>query len=153
MTLPVKLRDIVDHLEMVGDEVTVWINRRTGELALITPEDEAMIERDEPPAADWQKDVLEQARMVLNSDHYIQLPDHIEIDEYAIMERFCNSLEDDRLKNSLQHAVEGKGAFRRFKDGVYKSGIEKDWFAFKEQTFKKLTIAFLQKERIAFVDE
>lgn len=39
MALPVKLRAVVDQIEMAGDEMTAYINRKTGDLITLTDED------------------------------------------------------------------------------------------------------------------
>ena len=38
MPLPVKLKDVVDALEAAGDEHTHYLDKRTGEIVLVTNE-------------------------------------------------------------------------------------------------------------------
>ena len=40
MPLPVKLRDVVDEMEIQSDEWKAYINRKTGELISISEEEE-----------------------------------------------------------------------------------------------------------------
>ena len=69
------------------------------------------------------------------------------------MERFCYSLDDERLKNVLLRAIAGKGAFRYFKDRVFDEGVREDWFAFRDAALKRIAADFLESRGIAFIDE
>lgn len=40
MTLPVKLSDIVSHLEMAADEMAVYLDKRTGDLVVLMSDDD-----------------------------------------------------------------------------------------------------------------
>ena len=39
MPLPVKLKDVVNEMDVLGDEWTAYLNRKTGELFTITEEE------------------------------------------------------------------------------------------------------------------
>jgi hypothetical protein len=78
------------------------------------------------------------------------LPDSFEIPEYEIMERFCHTVENERLKHVLLQAIKGRRAFRSFKDSIYRENIEKKWFAFKDNAFKSIAVDFLKSEEIPF---
>jgi hypothetical protein len=43
------------------------------------------------------------------------------------MERFCFTISDKKISESLYHAIKGKGAFSRFKDAIHRYGIAEDW--------------------------
>ncbi len=155
MALPVKLQDVDDVMEAQSDEVTAYINRKTGELAAVSDEEISYAERDDDDGfiPEWQEELVEHSKVVLAGDDYIELPDRFDIDEYSLMERFCASIEDQRLQNVLLRAIEGKGAFRRFKDRVAEAGVQEAWFAFRDEAFKRIAADFLQSEGISFVDD
>jgi hypothetical protein len=94
---------------------------------------------------------------VLESDDFVALPDKFEIPEYSIMERFCLSLSDEGLQEGLQeellHAIRGSGAFRRFKDAIYRKEIQDDWYRFRDESIKDIAIDFLESEGIAWQDD
>ena len=53
-------------------------------------------------------------------------------EQYRWMERFVASVEDPALKERLVLAIDGKGAFRRFKDVLLSYPVERDrWFAYR----------------------
>jgi len=53
-------------------------------------------------------------------------------EQYRWMERFVASVEDPALRERLILAIDGKGAFRRFKDVLLSYPVERDrWFAYR----------------------
>ena len=53
-------------------------------------------------------------------------------EQYRWMERFVSSVEDDALRERLVLAIDGKGAFRRFKDVLLSYPVERDrWFTYR----------------------
>jgi hypothetical protein len=53
-------------------------------------------------------------------------------EQYRWMERFVASVEDPALKERLILAIDGKGAFRRFKDVLLSYPVERDrWFQYR----------------------
>ena len=102
---------------------------------------------------DWQREALPKVREVLESDDFVALPDKFEIHKYSIMERFCLSLSDEGLQDQLLHAIRGSGAFRRFKNVIYRKEIQDDWYRFRDQALKRIAIDFLESEGIAWQDD
>ena len=153
---PVSLKSVVYEIDVLGEEWTAYISKKTGELVTVT-EDEANIVdaggEDDEFIPDWQRETLPKVREVLESDDFVALPDKFEIHEYSIMERFCLSLSDEGLQDELLYAIRGSGAFRRFKDAIYRKEIQDDWYRFRDESIKDIAIDFLESEGIAFVDD
>ena len=129
-----------------------YINRKTGELITLTDEVLALAE-DPDEAADapqWQKDLLPKAREVLASEDFIPLPSKFEIHEWAIMERFAQSLTDAAVSDELDAALHGRGAFRRFKDAVQRLGIADEWYRFRDAALEEIAVEFLETHGIAY---
>ncbi len=153
---PASLQAVVDEMDLQGDETTAYINRKTGELFSVSDELARIIEAGdeaEDVIPGWQKDLLPKARVVLASDDFVPLPDKFEIHEYSIMERFCLSIESDGQREVLLDAIRGRGAFHRFKGGIRRSGIQDDWYAYRNEALKRIAADFLEREAIAFVDD
>ncbi len=153
---PVTLQTVVDEMDVFGDEMTAYINKKTGELFTVGGEEAGYIEdgdENERFIPDWQREMLPKIREVLESDDFIPLPDKYEIHEYSIMERFCLYIEDDDLQEELMTAISGRGAFRCFKDTIRRRGIQDDWYSYRDEALKRIAAEFLEMEGIAFVDE
>lgn len=131
MAVVVSLRELVDELKIITDEHHVFLNKVTGKTVTLTDEDISAVESGDDTAErqDWEQEVFEQAKEVLWSDDYLELPSKFDIHEYKIMERFCLDFPDERISDELLDKIRGgSGAFRRFKDA--KRMVEfKDWRA------------------------
>ncbi|UCE04655.1 MAG: hypothetical protein JSW07_13635 [bacterium] len=51
------------------------------------------------------------------------------------MERFCLSLDDDKLRKDMYYSIKGGGAFQRFKQNIRRFNIEDDWYEFRDNAF------------------
>ena len=145
MPLPVEIENIIDELNMMGDETCAYINRKTGEVFSFTEEFISLAERDEEDdlIPRWQSEIIDQIRLVTASDDFLELPDRFEIHEYAIMEKYCLTLADDRIRVALTEGIKGRGAFRRFKDLIHREGIEEDWYRHRDRALGKIARDFL----------
>lgn len=68
------------------------------------------------------------------------------------MAAFADRQRDDQLRNRMQQAIEGKGAFRRFRDLVHDEGLAEAWYAFATDRQLGRARAFLAAEGIRTVD-
>ena len=153
---PVSLRAVVSEMDILSESMTAYINNKTGELFTVGEEEAGIIEHgreDDEHISVWQKEILPKVREVLESEDFVALPDKFEIHEYSIMERFCLSISDDTTRDELLRAIRGRGAFRRFKDEIYRIEIEDDWYRFRDQALKRIAVDFLEAEGIDFVDD
>ena len=114
----VKLKTIIDALEWVDDETSVYYDTQTGETEIWSEYGDNEIEEEE----------LEER---LDNGRYIALPDRMEINEYHMMEAFAYD-RDERLVRAIQ----GRGAFRRFKDTAEEIGLIDDWYEFRENCYR-----------------
>jgi len=58
-------------------------------------------------------------------------------EQYRWMERYIPMVEDAELQEKLARAIDGKGAFRRFKDVLMTYGIDREkWFAFRSERLR-----------------
>jgi hypothetical protein len=65
-------------------------------------------------------------------------------EQYRWMERFIPMVEDKPLSDLLVQAIDGKGAFRRFKDVLMSHGAERErWFAFRSERLRVFMEAWL----------
>lgn len=154
---PVKLKDIVDEMEMQMDEYRKYLNKETGAIITVSTEELSIAEESEEDDdfseyPDWQQDSIKDALdVIVNWETYIELPDKWEINEYDIMEEFCGSIKNDTISNALYSAIQGRGAFRRFKDAVIRFGVEDDWYRFREEVLKQIAIEWCEENEIMYI--
>ena len=152
MAAIVSLRNVIDEMEMMSDETTGFINRKTGELITLMHEELAMADDPDEAAStpQWQKDVLPKAREVASSGDFIPLPSKFDIHEWSIMERFARSLKDPDIRDELETALHGRGAFRRFKDALHRMGFADQWYRYRDAALVEIAIEFLEAHGIDF---
>jgi hypothetical protein len=102
--------------------------RVSREVVSVTTEELRAAEEEAPldDFPEWQHDALRIARDIVETDHYLPLPDRFEMHEYSLMERFCHSVDDDDMRADLCGAIRGRVAFRRFKDRMQWYGMAEE---------------------------
>jgi hypothetical protein len=149
----VKLEDVLEAIELAEDDGRHYYNKVTGEVIYVSYEESRIAEdssdEDLEDYPEWERELIESAIDVEeNYENYIALPSKFEIDEYNIMVDFCDSLEDNRIANQLSNALNGRGAFRRFKDTAINLDVEDDWYEFQEKAYKKIALDWCNENKI-----
>jgi hypothetical protein len=66
-------------------------------------------------------------------------------EQYRWMERFIQMLDPSDLRDELTLAIDGRGAFRRFKDVLMVNATERErWFAFRSERLRVFMEAWLE---------
>lgn len=137
--LKVKLSKLIQGVDFQSDNLDVYLNMKSGEVVYIENELYSLVDSDEDFSQypEWQQENIKLAEKILYEDYYEPFPTKYEIDEYGMMESFSYSMEEE-IKERLLRAINGRGAFRRFKDEVFELGVREDWFSYREEKLKKL---------------
>ena len=153
--LKVSLKAVAREMDVLNDEWTAYINRRTGELVTLNNEAVGAVEDgvDEDDLPDGQADELPKIREVLASEDFLPLPSKFDIDEYEIMEQFCRQVEDAGTREDLLSAIQGTGAFRRFRSRVQHWGLLDGWYAFRERSLEDIAASWLEENGIEYTRE
>ena len=105
---------------------------------------------EEPDLPAWQTQEWEIAKRIVSTDRFQKLPTNFEVHEWAIMQDFSRSLESDKIREELLHAIHGAGAFRNFKDVLRRHRIEPAWFAFRGETLKQIALNWCEENHIVW---
>src|SRR6266511_504530 len=74
------------------------------------------------------------ARVASSPERYLRVDPASSREQYRWMERFVASVSDQALRERLLIAIDGKGAFRRFKDVLLAFPAERErWFAYRSE--------------------
>jgi hypothetical protein len=154
MPATVRLDDIVDALEMQFDESSSFLDRDSGQVETVSHdllrEAEECGDDEEPDLPAWQKQEWEIARQIVSTDRFQKLPTKFDVHEWAIMQDFSRSLESERIREDLLHAIHGAGAFRYFKDTLRRHRIESAWFAFRSQALRQIALNWCEENHIVW---
>ena len=86
-----------------------------------------------------RQQLLDAARIEGDVDNrYRMIPKQDARDGYRDMQEYIWSLEDEHLRELLEVAIQGSGAFRRFKDVLYRyPEAQENWFRFRDEREKQ----------------
>ncbi|MBN1131089.1 MAG: hypothetical protein JXA71_19020 [Chitinispirillaceae bacterium] len=153
MTQRPTLSAIADAIDLQGDEFSAWLNRETGEIEQITSDLFAALEDDDD--LEYIKDSygvtdeeIAVARKALDGEPWLPLPSRFDINEYRIMQQFCHDQKDPDLRDRLLAAINGKGAFKRFKDTAARAEILEEWFDFRYKEIREIARAWCEEKGV-----
>lgn len=149
--LQVNLNEIALIMEISDDFGSIRLfDTETGEIIDIPDEVMSAVESDDEDEIDhlpeWEKDLIEIAKSVLSDEkgRYVDIPRKPSYESYNLMVEFADSVKDKNLKEKLVIALDGKGAFRRFKNVLSDyPEEEKRWYAFKDERLRQEVIDWL----------
>ncbi|MFH1741037.1 MAG: UPF0158 family protein [bacterium] len=154
--LRVKLSEIIGGMEFQSDETSSFLDRRSGRVVSISDSEYRAAEDGDPleDYPEWEQEIIQTAADIeKNPKDCVLLPSKFDIHEYRIMEKFCLSIEDTEICERLYHAIKGRGAFRRFKDEIHRLDIADDWYKFRDEALKKISIEWCEANKIEYADD
>jgi len=126
--VPVDWEALEDAFENNAPEVHSYLHLTTGEVLRVVD-----------GVADPQMHVR-----IASDANYLRIDPVSSREQYRWMERFIPMVEDRELQTKLTHAIDGKGAFRRFKDVLMSFGAERErWFTFRSERLRTFMEAWL----------
>ena len=153
MAVRVSLRQVVDELEALPEDSTAYLNRETGELYTLGDEAARLVEDgvDADDLLEWLSDEVPKTREILESDDWLCLPTRFGIHEWAIMDEFAREADDADVGCELLNAIRGTGAFRAFKDAIYRRGLQESWYRYRASAIARVATDWLDEQGIAYV--
>jgi hypothetical protein len=108
-------------MEDASYEHRYFLDTETGEVILIS-------EYDDYEESTQRLEAIHEAE----PGRYVQVPRAESSDGYEDMQEFIDTVSDKPFRQLLEVAIQGKGAFRRFKDVLARDPAEQQrWFAFR----------------------
>jgi hypothetical protein len=148
----VKLSAIVDAMDMQFDETHALLDKQTGEVIVLSDEELRAAEDGEDAARypEWQRDNIERAKAVQADDgkRFLELPGRFEINEWDMMRDFALGLDNEAHAEMLLKAIDGKGAFRYFKDRIHELGLADAWYKFRDRQYRQAALDWCEAKGI-----
>ena len=89
----------------------------------------------------YDEDELEELEEKIDEGYgtrYFRLPEQYDIRDNRIVEAFICDLPAGEAQDHLSDAFHGRGAFRRFKDGLCRYDLEQEWYDFRDKAYKQI---------------
>jgi hypothetical protein len=126
--VPVDWESLEDAFENNAPEVHSYLHVPTGDVLRIV---------------DGVADPQMHSRIAADAS-YLRIEPVSSREQYRWMERFIPMVDDLELQGKLGRAIDGKGAFRRFKDVLMSHGADRErWFAFRSERLRIFMEAWL----------
>lgn len=126
--IPVDWEALEDAFENNAPEVHSYLHLSAGDVLRVV---------------DGVADPQMHARIAADST-YLRIDPVSSREQYRWMERFIPMVESPELSEKLTQAIDGKGAFRRFKDVLMAYGPERErWFSFRSERLRIFMEAWL----------
>ena len=132
--MKVKLEDIIEAMEFANMETEYYYDTQNEKVLMLFDE---MVDGEDNPEL---------------FEDYIPLPGQYDINEYRIMEEFIYELPAGKNQDVLARTLQGRGAFRRFKDKLYDLNLEKHWYQYREEAYEKIARQWSERHKIDIVE-
>ncbi|MBW2188114.1 MAG: hypothetical protein JRG93_00805 [Deltaproteobacteria bacterium] len=137
LDVPVAWEALEDAFENNAPEVHSYLHFDTGEVIRIV---------------DGVADPSMHTRIIGDS-RYLRIDPVSSREQYRWMERFIATVEGEELRRQLNIAIDGKGAFRRFKDALVSHPVDRErWFAFRSERLRSCMESWLTAHGIHSVE-
>lgn len=131
--VPVAWEALEDAFENNSPEVHSYLQLETGEVLRIV---------------DGVADPSMHARVIADPI-YLRIDPVSSREQYRWMERFIATVDDLDLRHNLLAAIDGKGAFRRFKDALMGHPVDRErWFTFRSERLRACMEAWLEAHQL-----
>lgn len=133
------LAKAAEEFDMISTDCQLFYNKETGDFDYHS---------DFMDFADFESEDFELEDF--DEDCWIAAPSQIDLDEYDIMVNFAETVADLHARELLCVSLEGKGAFRRFKDTLHRVGLTDEWYKFKREAFIELAKDWCEENDIPY---
>lgn len=135
--VPIAWEALEDAFENNAPEVHSYLHLATGEVIRIVDgiADPGMHQR------------------VMKDTEYLRVDPVSSREQYRWMERFIATVDESDLRDQLVRSIDGKGAFRRFKDVLMNFPVDRErWFAFRSERLRACMEGWLNAHGIEPVE-
>ncbi|MCL2830341.1 MAG: UPF0158 family protein [Betaproteobacteria bacterium] len=132
------LNAVAEKFEEIATGMHLFYNTETGEF-------------------DFYSDFMEEEeeevdREKFEDDSWVAAPSQWEINEYDIMTDYTETISDSHKNRCLCIALDGKGAFRRFKDMLHHLDLIDEWYIFKRKAYIEIAREWCEENGIEYLD-
>jgi uncharacterized protein UPF0158 len=133
--VPVNWTDLETAFERNSPETESFLDTRSGEVVTVSE-----------GAIDYPE---QRTKVQTGGDAFIRIEPAASREQYKWMERFVVGVTDEPLRERLVIAIDGKGAFRRFKDVLLNYPTERErWFTYRAELLHWAIQKWMEKEQL-----
>jgi Uncharacterised protein family (UPF0158) len=134
--IPINWTDLETAFERNSPDTESFLDTRTGEVVTVTE-----------GAIDYPE---QRGKVQAGGEAFVRIEPAASREQYKWMERFVAGVTDEPLRERLVIAIDGKGAFRRFKDVLLNYPTERErWFSYRAELLHWAMHKWLEKEQLS----
>jgi hypothetical protein len=150
--LKVDLDEVVQAMDDFTRDINdYYLDRQTGKVECVPVhmleelEVDGKIDEDDLP--EWEREFVPFARAIAAEDpRYSRVPESDSHEAYRLMQDFIGEVEDEETSRRLWRAIDGRGAFRMFKDTLYDyPKLRERWFEFEAKRKREWAREWLEE--------
>ena len=134
--MKVKLSDIIDVMDVTDSYTENFLDAQTGKIEFIN---------DMVMGQEEKEEIYDR----LDEHGFYRLPTSFDIRDYDIMEDFIAGMPEG-VQGRMYDAIQGRGAFHRFKDMINAMGIEKSWYDFHDDVYRQKAAQWCEENEIEY---
>jgi len=156
----VELKYLIERFEEVldgigEDDVTAYFDKRDRKVYSFEDRFLGLAEDGEDPnaLAGWEREEARRAVDFLehfDDESLVPLPGKYELREYDLMEEFGELQANPGAANQLLRAIQGKGAFRRFRDTLGRLGLTEEWYAYRARAMERFVRNWCEQNGVGY---
>jgi hypothetical protein len=133
--VPVNWIEFETAFERNAPDLESFLDTRSGDVIGVSPS-----------AVDYAE---QRAKVQAGGENMVRIEPAASREQYKWMERFVAQVTDEALRERLLIAIDGKGAFRRFKDVLLNYPVDREkWFTFRGELLHWHMLKWLEKEQL-----
>jgi hypothetical protein len=133
--IPVNWTELETAFERNASEIESFLDTRSGDVVSVV---EGALDHSE-----------QRSKVQASPESFVRIEPAASREQYRWMERFVGMVSDVTLRERLMIAIDGKGAFRRFKDVLVAYPAERErWFSFRGDLLHWHMAKWLERENL-----
>jgi len=141
-TLNIDMEEVISSIDSMGDDPFVhYLDVQTGRIVDVTNRESMyyLASDEEDPDEDAGREIEE------NPERYKAIPSIESRDDYDLMCRFADTIDEDDIRDKLAIALNGRGAFSRFRDVVFSyPDLKEQWFSLRRQALLDMALDWFE---------
>lgn len=138
-SIPIRWNELEMAFERNAPDTESFVDARTGEVVVVV---------------DGQPESTElRSRVIAGGEQFVKIEPASSREQYRWMEQYVAMVEDPGLRERLLISIDGKGAFRRFKDVLLNYPTERErWFHYRGELLHWVMQQWMDREQIEPVE-
>ena len=137
--MKVLLQDVIDAIEQTTNELHFFYYMPEEVILCYSEFDQRILD------PDYEDEDIDDV-----SDESISLPNIQERNDYAIMQDFISTVENNEAYEWLSNSIRGRGAFRMFRATLDRFDLTKDWYDYRDNAYKEIAINWCNEYGIEY---